>query len=107
MGLLDHTNQWAGGSGDGSAASAMNSTTSSNGIIIVDSDLFGADANYDANWVENCWFSNSNILLTVQITNTSASLSRHDTVAGIMVVLTTVKNVLSKSSRDGSKLACY
>ena len=50
-------NQWAGGSGDGSAASAMNSTTSANGVIMVDSDLFGADANYDANWVENCWFS--------------------------------------------------
>ena len=49
-------NQWAGGSGDGSSASSMNSTTSSNGTIIVDSDLFGADANYDANWVENCWF---------------------------------------------------
>ncbi len=49
-------NQWAGGSGDGSAASSMNSTTSSNGTIMVDSDLFGADANYDANWVENCWF---------------------------------------------------
>ncbi|MDG2311022.1 MAG: T9SS type A sorting domain-containing protein [Flavobacteriales bacterium] len=49
-------NQWAGGSGDGSAASPMNSTTSSNGTIMVDSDLFGADANYDANWVENCWF---------------------------------------------------
>ena len=49
-------NQWAGGSGDGSATSSMNSTTSSNGTIIVDSDLFGADANYDANWVENCWF---------------------------------------------------
>jgi len=49
-------NQWAGGSGDGSAASSMNSTTSSNGTIIVDSDLFGQDANYDATWVENCWF---------------------------------------------------
>ncbi|HIN41845.1 MAG TPA: T9SS type A sorting domain-containing protein [Flavobacteriales bacterium] len=49
-------NQWAGGSGDGSATSAMNSTTSANGMIMVDSDLFGADANYDANWVENCWF---------------------------------------------------
>ena len=48
-------NQWAGGSGDGSAASAMNSTTSANGTLMVDSDLFGADANYDANWVENCW----------------------------------------------------
>ena len=50
-------NQWAGGSGDGSAASAMNSTTSANGLLIVDSDLFGEEANYDANWVENCWFS--------------------------------------------------
>ena len=49
-------NQWAGGSGDGSATSAMNSTTASNGTIMVDSDLFGQDANYDANWVENCWF---------------------------------------------------
>ena len=48
-------NQWAGGSGDGSAASSMNSTTSANGTLMVDSDLFGADANYDANWVENCW----------------------------------------------------
>ena len=48
-------NQWAGGSGDGSAASSMNSTTSANGVIMVDSDLFGAEANYDANWVENCW----------------------------------------------------
>jgi len=48
-------NQWAGGSGDGTAASSMNSTTSANGVIMVDSDLFGAEANYDANWVENCW----------------------------------------------------
>ena len=40
-------NQWAGGSGDGSAASSMNSTTSANGTLMVDSDLFGADANYD------------------------------------------------------------
>ena len=48
-------NQWAGGSGDGSAASSMNSTTSDNGTLMVDSDLFGQDANYDANWVENCW----------------------------------------------------
>ena len=26
-----------------------------NGFLMVDSDLFGAEANYDANWVENCW----------------------------------------------------
>ena len=48
-------NQWAGGTGDGSAASAMNSTTSANGLLIVDSDLFGADANYAAAWIENSW----------------------------------------------------
>ena len=33
----------------------MNSTTSANGTLMVDSDLFGAEANYDANWVENAW----------------------------------------------------
>ena len=48
-------NQWAGGTGDGSAASPMNSTTADNGLLIVDSDLFGADANYDAAWIENSW----------------------------------------------------
>ena len=48
-------NQWAGGTGDFGAASAMNSTTAANGLLIVDSDLFGADANYDAAWIENSW----------------------------------------------------
>ncbi|MGB1123425.1 MAG: hypothetical protein ACPG08_07855, partial [Flavobacteriales bacterium] len=48
-------NQWAGGTGDFNAASAMNSTTSDNGLLIVDSDLFGADANYSAAWIENSW----------------------------------------------------
>ena len=48
-------NQWAGGTGDGSAAPAINSATSDNGFLMVDSDLFGADANYAADWVENCW----------------------------------------------------
>ena len=52
-------NQWAGGTGGTSVASPMNSTTASNGLIIVDSDLFGADANYSADWVENCWFQNA------------------------------------------------
>jgi hypothetical protein len=52
-------NQWAAGSGDGSAASSMNSTTADNGTLMVDSDEFGADANYDANWVENCWVQTS------------------------------------------------
>jgi hypothetical protein len=48
-------NQWAGGTGDGSAAPAINSATADNGFLLVDSDLFGADANYSATWVENCW----------------------------------------------------
>ncbi len=48
-------NQWAGGTGDGSAAPAINSATADNGFLLVDSDLFGADANYSADWVENCW----------------------------------------------------
>ncbi len=48
-------NQWAGGTGDGSAAPAINSATADNGFLMVDSDLFGADANYSADWVENCW----------------------------------------------------
>lgn len=53
-------NQWAGGTGDGTAASAMNSTTAANGLLIVDSDLFGADANYDAAWIENSWVQTAN-----------------------------------------------
>ena len=48
-------NQWAGGTGDGSAAPPINSATADNGFLMVDSDFFGADANYSANWVENCW----------------------------------------------------
>jgi hypothetical protein len=48
-------NGWAGGSGDGSAASAFNSTTSSNGIILMDSDLYGNQSG-----VENSWFSTVN-----------------------------------------------
>ena len=38
----------------------MNSTTSENGTLMVDSDLFGADAGYDAAWVENCWVQTAN-----------------------------------------------
>lgn len=53
-------NQWAGGTGDFTAASPMNSTTVDNGLIILDSDLFGADANYDAAWIENAWFQTAN-----------------------------------------------
>ena len=48
-------NQWAGGTGDGSAAPAINSASADNGFLMVDSDLFGAEANYSADWVENCW----------------------------------------------------
>ena len=48
-------NQWAGGTGDFTAAPPMNSTTGTNGLLIVDSDLFGADANYSAAWIENSW----------------------------------------------------
>ncbi len=55
-------NQWAGGTGDFSAASAMNSTTAANGLLIVDSDLFGADANYGAAWIENSWVQTANAI---------------------------------------------
>lgn len=33
------------------------STTADNGFVLVDSDLFGAEENYAATWVENCWFT--------------------------------------------------
>ena len=55
-------NQWAGGTGDGTAASDLNSTTANDGWIIVDSDLFGADANYSASWIENAWFQTANAI---------------------------------------------
>ena len=48
-------NQWAGGVGDFTPAPVMNSSTSSNGVLIVDSDLYGAEENYSASWVENSW----------------------------------------------------
>ena len=28
---------------------------SDNGLLLIDSDLFGADANYSAAWIENSW----------------------------------------------------
>ncbi len=52
-------NQWAGGIGDMQPAAPMNSTTAGNGLLIVDSDLFGLDANYDASWIENSWVQTS------------------------------------------------
>jgi hypothetical protein len=45
------SNGWIGGTADGSAAPAMNSTTSSNGIILIDSDLY-----WNSSAVENSWF---------------------------------------------------
>ena len=48
-------NGWAGGNAVGTPQPPLNSSTSDNGLLIIDSDLFGADANYNANWVENCW----------------------------------------------------
>ena len=54
-GSSGYYNQWAGGGGNGSAAPGLNSTTSDNGFLLLDSDLFGAEANYDASWVENSW----------------------------------------------------
>ena len=47
-------NGWAGANPAGSQAPGINSTSGGN-FLLVDSDLFGADANYDANWVENSW----------------------------------------------------
>ena len=48
-------NQWAGGAGDGTPAAAMNSGTADNGLLLIDSDLYGADYGDGANWVENSW----------------------------------------------------
>ena len=67
-------NQWAGGTGDGSAASAMNSTTAANGLIIVDSDLFGEDANYSAAWIENSWFQTAEAIDCSSLEYVSISL---------------------------------
>ena len=47
-------NGWAGANPAGSQAPGINSTSGGN-FLLVDSDLFGADANYDAFWVENSW----------------------------------------------------
>ena len=48
-------NQWVGGTGNGQAADPINSTTADNGFLLIDSDLFGIEAQYDASWVENSW----------------------------------------------------
>lgn len=52
-------NGWAGGASDGTAAPAMNSTTSFNGLLLLDSDYYGSEAQYDANWIENSWVQTS------------------------------------------------
>ena len=33
----------------------MNSTTADNGFLLVDSDLYGAEVQYDAAYIENSW----------------------------------------------------
>ena len=48
-------NGWAGGTAN-SPAPSPNFTTADDGYVMVDSDLFGAEENYAASWVENCWF---------------------------------------------------
>ena len=48
-------NGWAGGASDGTAAPAMNSLTSANGLLLLDSDYYGSEAQYAANWIENSW----------------------------------------------------
>ena len=49
-------NGWAGGTAN-SPAPDPNFTTADDGYVMVDSDLFGAEENYAASWVENCWFT--------------------------------------------------
>lgn len=48
-------NGWAGGDADGTPAPGMNSTTGDNGFLLVDSDLYGAEVQYDAAYIENSW----------------------------------------------------
>lgn len=45
-------NGWAGGTA-GSASPAPNFETADNGFLMVDSDLFGAEEEYENNWIEN------------------------------------------------------
>ena len=48
-------NAWAGGNNDGTPAPAIQSTTNSNGFLLIDSDEWGQVEGYDAAWVENSW----------------------------------------------------
>ena len=48
-------NSWAGGNNDGTPAPAIQSTTNSNGFLLIDSDEWGSVEGYDAAWVENSW----------------------------------------------------
>ena len=52
-------NGWAGGNADGTPAPPINSTSGGN-FLMVDSDLHGAVAQYDANWIENSWVQTVN-----------------------------------------------
>ena len=54
VGSAGFFNGWAGGNSDGTPAPGINSTSGGN-FLMVDSDLYGAVAQYDANWVENSW----------------------------------------------------
>ena len=49
-------NGWVGGTAN-SPSPDPNFTTADDGYVMVDSDLFGAEENYAASWVENCWFT--------------------------------------------------
>ena len=55
VGSAGFFNDWAGGNNDGVPAPGMNSTTGDNGFLLVDSDEYGADVQYDASWIENSW----------------------------------------------------
>ena len=76
---------------------AMNSTTSDNGFLMVDSDLFGADANYDAAGWKILGFKPwiPSIVLTIL---TSRCLFKRATGAGTMGLLTAAKSVLWRSA---------
>ena len=54
VGSAGFFNGWAGGNSDGTPAPGINSTSGGN-FMMVDSDLYGAVTQYDANWVENSW----------------------------------------------------
>ena len=54
LGPAGYFNGFQGGAGDLTPAPPINSTSGGNALM-VDSDLYGASEQYDANWVENSW----------------------------------------------------